>query len=134
MEKTKVMKDEPAAPPADGGAAARRSRRQAKQAAEQTALPAPKKRRTKDGDGASPSKKQKKGDAKDDAASKPEPIDVKKLLADLSVDYAKKAPVRAPPKLGEKQDWGKAKDGSVIKDITKAPKGWNSNEPDLLPE
>ncbi|KAJ5144097.1 uncharacterized protein N7515_002884 [Penicillium bovifimosum] len=97
------------------------------------ALPIPKKRRAEDDSDAGPSKKRKDGDATDAAASKPAPIDVQKLLADLKIDYAKKAPPPNPPILGKKQAWGKAKDG-VIKDIERAPKGWNSDEPDLLPD
>ncbi|KAJ5542027.1 hypothetical protein N7461_008030 [Penicillium sp. DV-2018c] len=114
----------------------RRSRRQAKQQPEHEALGRRKRSRSaKDGNDTIPSKRQKKrDDIKGAAAPKPSPIDVQKLLADLKIDYARLAPPPAPPILGKKQDWGKAKDGKVITNIREAPKGWNPEEPDLLPD
>ncbi|CRL25160.1 unnamed protein product [Penicillium camemberti] len=68
-------------------------------------------------------KKQKKEEPK------PKPLDVKAFLADLKTDYSKKKLEPMPPR-PPKQKWRPVK--TPITDRTKAPKGWNPREPDLI--
>lgn len=70
-------------------------------------------------------KKQKKEEPK------PKPLDVKAFLADLKTDYSRKKLEPMPPR-PPKQKWRPVK--TPITDRTKAPKGWNPREPDLINE
>lgn len=61
----------------------------------------------------------------------PQLLNEELLAADLKVDYSKtwKKPRQEIPK---KQKWPMVKD--VITELEDTPKGWNPEEPDLMPE
>lgn len=72
------------------------------------------------------SKKQKTDD------SEPKPLDEKALLADIKIDYSKIKSKTKAVKKPKKQVWGKML--APITDREKTPRGWNPQEPDLMPE
>ncbi|OQD67531.1 hypothetical protein PENPOL_c003G09919 [Penicillium polonicum] len=61
----------------------------------------------------------------------PQILDEELLKADLNVDYSKKGK-KPRPQMPEKQQWPKVK--GVITERENAPKGWNPEEPDLMPD
>lgn len=91
-------------------------------------------------DGKSASGKRKKdrsnGDAEVPPKKKtkteiPQILDEELLAADLNVDYSKRRK-KLRPQMPKKQQWPKVK--GVITERENAPKGWNPEEPDLMPE
>ncbi|KAJ5794605.1 hypothetical protein N7457_001204 [Penicillium paradoxum] len=64
--------------------------------------------------------------------SEPNPLDEEALLADIKIDYSKTKSKTKAAKMPEKQIWGKV--SAPIADREKAPRGWNPEEPDLMPE
>ena len=86
--------------------------------------------------------KRKKGSKEDAGAAPkraktetkiPQVLDEELLAADLKVDYSKtwKKPRQQMPKK-QKQKWAKVK--KIITEREDAPRGWNPEEPDLMPE
>lgn len=61
----------------------------------------------------------------------PQVLDEELLAADLNIDYSKKRK-KLRPQMPKKQKWEKVK--CVITERENAPKGWNPEEPDLMPE
>ncbi|KUM58865.1 hypothetical protein ACN42_g8286 [Penicillium freii] len=92
-------------------------------------------------DGKSANGKRKKNGSNGDAEAPPpkkktkteipQILDEELLQADLNVDYSKKEK-KPRPQMPEKQQWPKVK--GVITERENAPKGWNPEEPDLMPE
>ncbi|KAJ6123682.1 hypothetical protein N7471_010999 [Penicillium samsonianum] len=88
-----------------------------------------------------PDGKRKKGGLNGDAEAPPpkkktkkeipQVLDEELLAADLNIDYSKKGK-KLRPQMPKKQQWGKVK--GVITERENAPKGWNPEEPDLMPD
>ncbi|KAJ5446667.1 hypothetical protein N7445_001488 [Penicillium cf. griseofulvum] len=80
--------------------------------------------------------KRKKDDANGSSGKKkaktaiPQILNEEALVADINTDYSKKRKNLRPQKMLKKQQWGKVKD--IITERENAPKGWNSDEPDLM--
>jgi hypothetical protein len=84
------------------------------------------KRKKDDGDGAAGATPKKKA-----KTAIPQVLNEEALAADLNTDYSRKRK-NLRTQLPKKQQWGKVKD--MITERENAPKGWNSDEPDLMPE
>ncbi|CAI7641713.1 unnamed protein product [Penicillium glandicola] len=61
----------------------------------------------------------------------PQVLNEELLAADLNVDYSKRRK-KLRPQMPKKQQWAKVQ--GVITERENAPKGWNPDEPDLMPD